>query len=43
MDYLRGLTLDAPLRIGQTIATNPASTQCDIIVTRNVNLKEPLI
>jgi CxxC motif-containing protein len=37
MDCLRALTLDAPLRIGQTIAVNPEDSGSDVIVTRSVN------
>ena len=38
MDAIRALgTLDAPLRIGQVILKNPAGTDTEIIVTREVN------
>jgi len=38
MDAIRALgTLDAPLSIGQVIIKNPAGTDTDIIVTRNVD------
>lgn len=36
MKELRQLTLDAPLRIGQTALKNPAGTDTEIIVTREV-------
>lgn len=36
MDALRGISLEAPVRIGQVVASNPAGTDTDIIATRNV-------
>lgn len=36
MGEIRKLTLDAPLHIGQTVLTNPAGTDTEIIVTREV-------
>lgn len=36
MDALRGVVIDAPLRIGQIVVKNPAGTETNVIVTRNV-------
>ena len=36
MASLRGVVLDAPVKIGQVVLTNPAGTETDIIATRDV-------
>jgi CxxC motif-containing protein len=36
MTVLRGITLEAPVKIGQIVAENPARTDTEIIATRNV-------
>lgn len=41
MDAVRGITLSAPVEIGQVVLTNPADTYTDIIATRNVQKTGP--
>lgn len=36
MEAVRGVTLEAPVKIGQIVAANPAGADTEIIATRNV-------
>ena len=38
MKEIKGLKVDAPIKIGDHLIENPAGTECNIIATRHVNI-----
>ena len=39
MKEIKKIKLQAPLKIGDVVLTNPAGTETEVIVTRNVPIK----